>query len=150
MKKICSIVLPASWLCCGSKFEIVTVFSTVGFSPSRLQTSLDCSRVEDEHRLIARYASRLAADSTNAVSLFRFLKYRSKPFWEEKLGGYAMKRVSAGAHLPTPRLFEPGKRPDNYCLNCSFLPQCKSVYSFLHLSGVGHALGANSGEGSPQ
>ena len=31
-----------------------------------------------------------------------------------------MERVAAGAHLPTPWLFEPAKRPDdktNYCLN---------------------------------
>ena len=36
-----------------------------------------------------------------------------------------MKRVTAGAHLPTPWLFEPAKRPDNradYCLDCSFVP----------------------------
>ena len=42
-----------------------------------------------------------------------------------KLGTYAMKRVAAGAHLPTPWLFEPAKRPDDradYCLDCSFLP----------------------------
>ena len=47
---------------------------------------------------------------------------------EEKLGANAMKRVAAGAHLPTPWLFEPDKRPDDradYCLDCSFLPQCK-------------------------
>ena len=34
-----------------------------------------------------------------------------------------MKRVAAGAHLPTPLLFEPAKRPDDrgdYCLDCSF------------------------------
>ena len=39
-----------------------------------------------------------------------------------------MKRVVAGAHLTTPWLFEPAKRPDDradYCLDCSFLPQCK-------------------------
>ena len=39
-----------------------------------------------------------------------------------------MKRVAAGAHLQTPWLFEPAKRPDDkadYCLNCSILPQCK-------------------------
>ena len=39
-----------------------------------------------------------------------------------------MKRVAAGAHLPTPWLFEPVKRPDDradYCLDCSFLPQWK-------------------------
>ena len=45
-----------------------------------------------------------------------------------KLGANAMQRVAAGAHLPTPWLFEPAKRPDeraDYCLDCSFLPQCK-------------------------
>ena len=44
---------------------------------------------------------------------------------KRKLGTYAMKRVAAGAHLPTPWLFEPAKRPDDradYCLDCSFLP----------------------------
>ena len=30
----------------------------------------------------------------------------------KKLGTYAMKRVAAGAHLPTPWLFELAKRPD--------------------------------------
>ena len=42
-----------------------------------------------------------------------------------KLGAYTMKRVAAGAHLPTPWLFVPAKRPDgraDYCLDCSFLP----------------------------
>ena len=40
-----------------------------------------------------------------------------------KLGANAMKRVAAGAHLPTPWLFEHAKRPDDrdYCLDCSFL-----------------------------
>ena len=45
-----------------------------------------------------------------------------------KLGAYAMKRVAAGADLPTSWLFEPAKRPDDradYCLDCSFLHQCK-------------------------
>ena len=39
-----------------------------------------------------------------------------------------MKHVAAGAHLPTPWLFEPAKLPDDradYCMNCSFLPQLK-------------------------
>ena len=39
-----------------------------------------------------------------------------------------MKRVAAGAHFPTPWLFEPAKRPDDrddYCLDCSILPQWK-------------------------
>ena len=43
---------------------------------------------------------------------------------KEKLETYAMTRVVAGAHLPTPWLFESAKRPDdraNYCLDCSFL-----------------------------
>ena len=36
-----------------------------------------------------------------------------------KLGAYAIKRVAAGAYLPTPWLFEPAKCPDDkadYCL----------------------------------
>ena len=38
---------------------------------------------------------------------------------KEKLGVNAMKRVAAGAHFPTPWLFEPAERPDDradYCL----------------------------------
>ena len=45
-----------------------------------------------------------------------------------KFVAYAMKRVAAVAHLPTPWFFEPAKRPDNsadYCLDCSFLHQWK-------------------------
>ena len=45
-----------------------------------------------------------------------------------ELAAYAMKRVAAGAHLSTPWLFAPAKRPDDradYCLDCSFLPQWK-------------------------
>ena len=30
-----------------------------------------------------------------------------------KLGAYAMKREAAGAHHPTPWVFEPAKLPDN-------------------------------------
>ena len=30
-----------------------------------------------------------------------------------KLGANAIKRVAGGAHLPTPWLFEPAKRPDD-------------------------------------
>ena len=53
------------------------------------------------------------------------------------LGAHAMERVAAGAHLPTPWLFEPAKRPDDradyswvtenradYCLDWSFLLFC--------------------------
>ena len=42
-----------------------------------------------------------------------------------KMGAYAMKRVAAGAHLPTPWLFVAAKRPDDKadcCLDYSFLP----------------------------
>ena len=47
---------------------------------------------------------------------------RSPAFKEKsKVETNAMKRVAAGAHLPTPCLFEPEKRSD-YCLDCSFLP----------------------------
>ena len=48
------------------------------------------------------------------------------PFGEGKNGSWwanAMKRVAAGAHLPTPWIFEPAKHPDDRadnCLNCSF------------------------------
>ena len=41
-----------------------------------------------------------------------------------KLGAYVLNCVAAGAHLPTPWLFEPAKRPDDradYCLYCCFL-----------------------------
>ena len=44
---------------------------------------------------------------------------------EGKLRAYVMKRVAAGADLPTPWLFAPAKRPDDrddYCLNCSLPP----------------------------
>ena len=40
------------------------------------------------------------------------------------LSAYAMNRVAAGAHLPSPWLFEPAKRPDDrtdYCLDNSRL-----------------------------
>ncbi|XP_013413234.1 dystrobrevin beta isoform X3 [Lingula anatina] len=42
--------------------------SSVNKSPSRLaSSSVDASRIDDEHRLIARYAARLAADASNAA-----------------------------------------------------------------------------------
>ena len=45
-----------------------------------------------------------------------------------KVGGKRYETRSRGPRLPTPWLFEPAERPDNradYCLDCSFLPQCK-------------------------
>ncbi|XP_064607388.1 dystrobrevin beta-like isoform X2 [Liolophura sinensis] len=36
-------------------------------SPSKLNASVDSTHIDDEHRLIARYAARLAADSHNAA-----------------------------------------------------------------------------------
>ena len=53
-------------------------------------------------------------------------------------------RNIAGAHLPTPTLFGPTKRPDDtadYSLGCSFfLTIVNTRYSFLHLGGLGRAL----------
>ena len=50
-----------------------------------------------------------------------------------KLGANAMKRVAAGAHLPTPWLFEPAYRPGDradYCLDCCFsFTSCTKLYS---------------------
>ena len=43
------------------------------FSPSKLTESLNSMCVDDEHRLIARYAARLAADAKNAVSFYKQL-----------------------------------------------------------------------------
>ena len=54
--------------------------------------------------------------------------------WKEKLGSYAMKGVAAGAHLPTPRLFEPAKRPDDtadYCLEPTTTKERKKVVFFF-------------------
>ena len=64
-----------------------------------------------------------------------------------------MKRVAAGAHLPTPWLFEPAKRPDDradYFQGCSFLPQWKHQVLVFTLEWRGRALWTNSGEGSAQ
>ena len=52
-----------------------------------------------------------------------------------------MNRVAAGAHLPTPWLFEPAKHPDDradYCLYFTFVYWCK--HQVLVFSGV--VLGA--------
>ena len=67
-----------------------------------------------------------------------------------------MKRGAAGAHLPTPWLIEPAKRPDDradYCLGCSFLSLMRTLGThFSQLSELGRALqprlGADSGKGS--
>ena len=50
------------------------------FSPSKLVSggSLDTNRIDDEHRLIARYAARLAADANNAVSSYQ-IKFEHFP-----------------------------------------------------------------------
>ena len=65
-----------------------------------------------------------------------------------------MKRVAAGAHLPTPWLFEPVKRPDDrtdYFLGCSFLPQCKHQVLVFTLEWSGaRPIWANSGDSSAQ
>ena len=64
-----------------------------------------------------------------------------------------MKRVAAGAHIPA-WLFEPAKRPNDIEPTTAWTavssPSASTRYAFLHLSGVGRALWANSGEGSAQ
>ena len=45
-----------------------------------------------------------------------------------KLGAHAIKRVTAGAHLPTPWVFEPAKRPD---YRADFCPDCRTTGSFI-------------------
>ena len=53
---------------------------------------------------------------------------------EGKLGAYAVKRVTAGAHFPTHWLFEPAQRPDDRadnCMGCSFLPSANTKNSFF-------------------
>ena len=55
-----------------------------------------------------------------------------------------MKRAAAGAHLPTPWLFEPPKRPDDrtdYCLDCSFHPWYKHQLLSCHFFEVTYKLG---------
>ena len=63
-----------------------------------------------------------------------------------------MKRVAAGAHLPTPWLFSLRNaqtiEPTNVWAAVS-TPSARTRYSFLHLIGAGRAL-ANSGEDSAQ
>ena len=57
---------------------------------------------------------------------FHWMKQSMKGNGKGKLRANAMKRVAAGAQLPTTWLFESAKRPDdraNYCPDCSFLRQ---------------------------
>ena len=42
---------------------------------------------------------------------------------KREVGAHAIKRVAARAHLPTPWLFEPAKRPDDRADYCLGLPQ---------------------------
>ena len=69
--------------------------------------------------------------------------------WKEKFGAYTMKRVAAGAHLPTPGIRNLRNaqtiEPTTAWTAVSF-PSGSTMYSFLHLSGVGRALWANSGD----
>ena len=89
-----------------------------------------------------------AANNRLILSLYSEKRKKSK------VGAYDLKRLAAGAHLPTPRLFEPAERPvdrADYCLDCSFLPpmQAPNTYSFLHLSRV-ERLWANPGPVNPE
>ena len=54
-----------------------------------------------------------------------------------KLGTYAMKRAAEGAHLPTPWLFEPPKRPDDradYCLDWKGITSKKMGNNHVQMS----------------
>ena len=54
-----------------------------------------------------------------------------------KLGAYAMKRAAEGAHLPTPWLFEPPKRPDDradYCLDWKGITSKKMGNNHVQMS----------------
>ena len=61
-----------------------------------------------------------------------------------KMEAYAMKCVAAGAHLPTPWLFEPAKRPDDrtdYCLRYSSRTTrqfngCFDIISMIFIIGI--------------
>ena len=65
---------------------------------------------------------------------------------DEVGGSYAMKRLAAGAHLPTPWLFEPAKRPDEYCLGYSpASSNANTRYSFLPLRELGRVLQSRLG-----
>ena len=67
---------------------------------------------------------------------------------KRKVGTKAMKRIAAGADLPTPWLFEPAKRPDDradYCTTAWIAvssPSARARYTFLQSSGLGRALWA--------
>ena len=69
------------------------------------------------------------------------------------MGAYAMERVVAGAHFPTPWFSKPEKRPDDrayYCLGGRFpLPRANNKYPILLFSEL-PGLGANKGEVSAQ
>ena len=78
--------------------------------------------------------------------------------WKGNLGANAMKRVVAGAHLPTTWLFEPAKHPQNttdlYRLGCSFFPQGGHLTSVFSVEWAGtrpqSETEANRVEGSAQ
>ena len=75
---------------------------------------------------------------------------------KKQLGAYAMEGVAAGAHLPTSRLFEPAKRPNDradHCLDCSFpsyFPSAGTRYLFFTVEWSGARLETNSGDDSAQ
>ena len=70
------------------------------------------------------------------------------------LAAHAMKRVAAGTHLSRDFRFLSLRNAQTIKPITAWTAVSSSSgstrYSFLHLSGVGHALWANSGEGSGQ
>ena len=65
-----------------------------------------------------------------------------------------MQRVAASADLPTPQFFwamgNAQKTEPTAAWTVVSSPSASTMYSFLHLSGVGRALWANSGPGFEQ
>ena len=88
----------------------------------KMQVSAAHSAAISDHRVVLTAYLTWQGDSFRADSDCD--ENRGKVRKKGKFGTYAMKRVAAGAHLPTLRLFQPAKRSDDradYCLDCSFL-----------------------------
>ena len=71
-------------------------------------------------RIIARVGRIFLTGWIRRAKFYNIFSYRTiSGSWsvvqrkKGKLGAYAMKRVAVGAHLPTPQVFEPAKRPDD-------------------------------------
>ena len=85
------------------------------YCPTRPQGTSGKNTTRDFLMLHSVMLTNIQGQSCWVLDEFPPIVFRKKG----KLGAYAMKRVAAGAHLPTPWLFQPAKRPDDtadYCL----------------------------------